>query len=202
MRLLSTLAIASGLTLLASTLPHAESTGPTAPPVSEGKVALCAACHGKQGVSAQSTVPSLAGQPELFVQWQLVYFRGETRQNPQMTAVGKTLTNDDIRALSAYFVKLAPPPVAGADSNPDLTKAGEAIAEDRHCSQCHLPNFAGQGEIPRLAGQQEDVIVKALHDYQHGARRGRGNVIMPEIAYSLNEDDIKALAHFMSRQGS
>ena len=54
--------------------------------------------------------------------------------------------------------------------------------------------------IPRLAGQREEFIVKALHDYQHGARRGRGNVIMPEIAYSLNDDDISALAHFMSRQ--
>jgi cytochrome c553 len=64
-----------------------------------------------------------------------------------------------------------------------------------------LETFVGQGEIPRLAGQRAEAIVKALHDYQHGARRGRGNVIMPEIAYSLDEDEIKALAHFMSRQG-
>ena len=64
------------------------------------------------------------------------------------------------------------------------------------------PAFAGQDEIPRLAGQRQETIVKALHDYQHGARRGRGNVIMPEIAYSLDEDDIKSIAHFMSRQGA
>jgi cytochrome c553 len=50
-----------------------------------------------------------------------------------------------------------------------------------------------------LAGQRQETIVKALHDYQHGARRGRGNVIMPEIAYSLDEDDVKSIAHFMSR---
>jgi cytochrome c553 len=53
-----------------------------------------------------------------------------------------------------------------------------------------------------LAGQRQETIVKALHDYQHGARRGRGNVIMPEIAHSLDEDDIKSIAHFMSRQGA
>jgi cytochrome c553 len=41
-----------------------------------------------------------------------------------------------------------------------------------------------------------------LHDYQHGARRGRGNVIIPEIGDSLDEDDIKSIAHFMSRQGA
>ena len=49
-------------------------------------------------------------------------------------------------------------------------------------------------EIPRLAGQRQETIVKALHDYQHDARRGRGNVIMPEIAYSLDEDDTEAIA--------
>jgi cytochrome c553 len=53
-----------------------------------------------------------------------------------------------------------------------------------------------------LAGQRQETIVKALHDYQHGARRGRGNFIMPEIAYSLDEDDIKSIAHFMSREGA
>ena len=64
------------------------------------------------------------------------------------------------------------------------------------------PAFACQDEIPQLAGQRQETIVKALHDYQHGARRGHGNVIMPEIAYSLDEDDIKAIAHFMSREGA
>ena len=34
------------------------------------------------------------------------------------------------------------------------------------------------------------------------ARRGRGNFIMPEIAYSLDEDDIKSIAYFMSREGA
>ena len=64
------------------------------------------------------------------------------------------------------------------------------------------PAFACQDEIPRLAGRRQETIVKALHDYQHGARRGRGNFIMPEIAYSLDEDDIKSIAHFMSREGA
>jgi len=53
--------------------------------------------------------------------------------------------------------------------------------------------FAGQVEITRLDGQHQETIVKALHDYQHGAPRGRGNVI---------EDDIKAIAHFISREGA
>jgi len=173
---------------------------PPVPDAIKSKVALCSACHGAAGVSGMAGVPNLAAEPDLFMQWQLVYFRGETRKNAQMNAVASLLSDDDIRDLSTYFLGLPPPSPSGVDSDPALTKAGGEIAADRHCSQCHLPNFGGQSEIPRLAAQREEVIVKALHDYQHGERRGRGNVIMPEIAYSLNEDDIKALAHFMSRQ--
>jgi cytochrome c553 len=74
------------------------------------------------------------------------------------------------------------------------------IVKDRHCAQCHTPTFAGNGEAPRLAGQREEYVVKALHDYQHNARRGRGYLVMPELAYAMGEDDISAIAHFLSRQ--
>jgi cytochrome c553 len=180
---------------------RAEESGPAVPDSIKDKLVTCLACHGPGGVSQMDGAPNLAAAPELYVQWQLVYFRGETRKNELMTPASAELTDDDIRALSAYFSALPPPPAPTTpDGAPDLTKAGAKIAEDRHCGQCHMPNFAGSGEAPRLAGQREEYIVKALHDYQHGARRGRGNVIMPEIAYALSEDDVKAIAHFMSRQ--
>jgi len=116
-------------------------------------------------------------------------------------AVARDLTDDDIRDLDAYFASLPGPPApTDADPDPALTKEGAALVKDRHCAPCRSNTCVGQGEIGRLAGQREETIVDALHDYQRGARRGRGNVIMPEIAYSLNDDDIKALAHFMSRQ--
>lgn len=164
------------------------------------KIEVCSACHGPGGVSQADGVPNLAGEPDLFFQWQLVYFRGETRMDELMTPAAKDLSDDDIRNLGAYFLNLPPAEPVGADSDPALTQAGAKLANERHCAQCHTQTFAGQGEVPRLAGQREEFIVKALHDYQHGARRGRGNVIMPEIAYSLSEDDIKAIAHFVSRQ--
>lgn len=145
--------------------------------------------------------PNLAAAPDLYVEWQLVYFRGETRKNELMTPAAAELTDDDIRAFGAYFSSLPPPPApTSPDSDAALTKAGAKIVEDRHCAQCHTPTFAGSGEAPRLAGQHEEYIIKALHDYQQNDRRGRGNVIMPEIAYAMSDDDIKAIAHFMSRQ--
>jgi cytochrome c553 len=141
---------------------------------------------------------SRAGEPDFFTGYQLLYFRGETRKNEQMVAVVRDLTDDDNRDLGAYFACLPGPP--DPDPDPAFTKEGAALVKDRHCVQCRLNTFVGQGEIGRLAGQHEEPIVNALHDYQHGARRGHGNVIMPEIVYSLNDDDIKAIGHFMSRQ--
>jgi len=195
-------ACALGVSLAAGVATHAEDAKPAAGDAAfKDKIELCSACHGPAGVSQLQGVPSLAGEPDFFTEYQLLYFRGETRKNEQMIPVAEALADDDIRDLGAYFATLPGPPApTDPDPDPALTQAGAQLVKDRHCAQCHLNTFVGQGEIPRLAGQREEVIVKALHDYQHGARRGRGNVIMPEIAYSLTEDDIKALAHFMSRQ--
>jgi len=195
-------ACALGAMMLVGAATHAEDAKPAAGDSTfKDKVEFCNACHGPAGVSQMEGVPNLAAEPDLFTEYQLVYFRAEQRKNEQMTPAAQDLTNDDVRALGAYYAGLPGPPApTDPDPDPASTKAGAALAKDRHCAQCHLDGFVGQGEIARLAGQREEVIVKAFHDYQHGARRGRGNVIMPEIAYSLDEDDIKALAHFMSRQ--
>ncbi|WP_158818076.1 c-type cytochrome [Methylocapsa sp. S129] len=191
---------ALGAALAVGAASRAEDAKPGADIALKDKLEICSGCHGPAGVSQIDGVPNLAGAPDLFTEWQLVYFRGETRMNEQMTPQAKDLTDSDIRDMGAYFLSLPAPAPTGPDSDPALTQAGAKLANERHCAQCHTETFAGQGEVPRLAGQREEFIVKALHDYQHGARRGRGNVIMPEIAYSLNEDDIKAVAHFMSRQ--
>src|SRR5258707_13939563 len=69
------------------------------------KAELCAGCHGDNGISQTENIPSLAGQLDQFIQWQLVFFRAGTRQNEQMQPVVEALNNDDIRNLGAYFAQ-------------------------------------------------------------------------------------------------
>src|SRR5688500_11450888 len=69
----------------------------------------CIACHGEAGVSQIENTPSLAGQPDQFIQWQLVFFRGGARKNEPMQAAVEGLSNEDIRELGAYFASLPPP---------------------------------------------------------------------------------------------
>src|ERR1043166_6860378 len=72
------------------------------------KAELCVGCHGEGGISQMENIPSLAAQPDLFIQWQLVFFRAGARKNEQMQPIVEQLNNDDIRNLGAYFASLAP----------------------------------------------------------------------------------------------
>ena len=138
------------------------------------KAELCVGCHGEDGISQTENIPSLAGQPDQFIQWQLVFFRGGTRKNEQMQPIVEQISNEDIRNLGAYFASLTPPKASTPDDNPDLSKKGAQAAVGRRCASCHTDTFAGTKAVARLAGQREEYLVKALHDYKSGVRSGGG----------------------------
>ncbi|MGY8662137.1 c-type cytochrome [Bradyrhizobium sp. UFLA05-109] len=182
--------IALALTALA-TIPFAHAAD-----VKE-KAAVCAACHGDNGISQTENIPSLAGQPDQFLQWQLVFFRAGSRKNEQMQPIAEQIANEDIRSLGAYFSQLTPPK-GPEDKDPDLSKKGKEAAIGRRCASCHTDSYAGTKAVARLAGQREEYLVKALHDYKAGLRVGGGVAAMADIAYSLSEEEITALAHYLA----
>jgi cytochrome c553 len=163
----------------------------------KAKAEMCTACHGEGGISQIENMPSLAGQPDQFIQWQLVFFRAGTRKNEQMQPVVEQLNNEDIRNLGAYFATLTPAR-AKTDENPDLSRKGAQAATGRRCASCHTDNFAGGKAVPRVAGQREDYLVKALRDYKSGVRSGGGMAAMADVAYPLSEEEIEALAHYLA----
>ena len=161
------------------------------------KAELCAGCHGDVGISQTENIPSLAGQPDQFIQWQLVFFRSGTRKNEQMQPIVDQIDNEDIRNLGAYFASLTPPK-APQDDNPDLSTKGAQAAVGRRCASCHTDTFAGTKAVARIAGQREEYLLKALHDYKSGARSGGGMAAMADVAYPLSEEEITALAHYLA----
>jgi len=84
------------------------------------------------------------------------------------------------------------------DDNPDLSKKGAQAAVGRRCANCHTDSFAGTGAVARIADQREDYLLKALNDYKSGARSGGGQAAMADVAYPLSEEEITALAHYLS----
>ena len=63
----------------------------------------CAPCHGLLGLSNQPEIPNLAGQPPAYITAQLRAFRAGTRRNEVMAVMAKTLNDDEIANLSAWF---------------------------------------------------------------------------------------------------
>jgi len=161
------------------------------------KAAVCSGCHGENGISQTENIPSLAGQPDQFIQWQLVFFRAGSRKNDQMQPIAEEITNEDIRNFGAYFAQMTPPKAA-EDADPDLSKKGAQVAVGRRCASCHTDSFAGTKAVARLAGQREEYLVKALHDYKSSQRVGGGGAAMADVAYHMSDEEITAVAHYLA----
>ena len=170
------------------------------PPVKPPAIAqTCTACHGIKGVSTTKDTPSLAGQPDIFTQYQLVFMRDGQRQPGVMQGIVKTLADAHIRELGAYYAALPPPPPFAAARPIDTDKVN-AIMGPRRCGNCHKEDFSGQGETARLAGQRPDYLIKSLADFRAGVRRGRGMGAMMEVSVTLSDEDIAMIAHYLARK--
>jgi cytochrome c553 len=158
----------------------------------------CTGCHGADGISQTPKTPSLAGQPDEFIQWQLVYFRSGTRKDQAMQPIAESLETNDVRNLGAYFASL-PSPNAPTAQDPG-TEAGAKLAAQHRCTFCHGEHYEGNKAVARLAGQREDYLYKALSDFKSGARTGSGVASMADVVYSLQDNDLKLLAHYIATQ--
>ena len=143
-------------------------------------------------------MPSIAGQPKLFIETQLVLFREEIRKSEQMAPVVRGLKDPEIIKLAEHFSKLPAKSMASGPADAALMKQGMARAKALRCGICHLADFRGQNQIPRLAGQREEYLASELKAYRDGKRSG-GDTIMAATLYGVTDADLTALAHFLAR---
>ncbi len=66
----------------------------------------CAVCHGQLGIASAPDAPNLAGQPAFYVASQLRAYRNGSRKHEVMAVISKTLTDDDINNLAAWFAAI------------------------------------------------------------------------------------------------
>lgn len=165
-------------------------------PAMPAKAQVCVACHGPGGKSVMVTNPILAGQSARYLYLQLRDFQEGRRSDPQMDPIVKDLSRDEMRELAAFFAAQKPAPQTFA-SDPERIKRGKAKADETLCTMCHLGGFAGQNEIPRVAGQHPAYVIKQLSDFKAGRRTNdAGN--MTSVSKTLNERDIEDLAHYLA----
>lgn len=160
------------------------------------KAEPCIACHGPNGNSTVAQFPILAGQTARYLYLQLKDFKEGRRKEPLMDPFISNLSRDDMFDLSAFFASQR---LRAPDFKVDEARAlrGKAKADEVLCTMCHLGGFKGQNEIPRVAGQHYEYVVKQLKDFKTYRRTNdAGN--MASVSKTLSDRDIEDLGHYLA----
>ncbi|WP_260680397.1 cytochrome c [Thalassotalea sp. PS06] len=188
----------------------------------KNKAAVCAACHGANGIGTTDQYPNLAGQHADYIAKQLKAFKDGSRVDPVMAPMAANLSDQDMADLGAYFEGLgssggeaetataggapaapaAPAIVADAAMGKTLYEKGDASRGITACITCHGKD--GDSEVlinPNLSNQHPEYIVKQLNSFKEHAATdgasGRVNAAMNQVAANLTEQDIADIGEFL-----
>jgi cytochrome c553 len=165
---------------------------------------VCAACHGPDGNSPLPANPNLAGQHPEYLVKQLQNYKSGERNNPIMTGIASTLSENDMRNVAAHYAAQGPRPGAARDAK--LASAGQALYRGGNsasgvaaCSGCHSPNGAGiPVQYPRLKGQHGEYTAAQLKAFRAGERANDPASMMRGVAARMSDAEIAAVAEYIA----
>lgn len=160
------------------------------------RAAACAACHGGSDRTPAAGSPTLAGQQREFLVLQMFLFREGLRDVPQMAGMFKGVSDRELTEIATYYASQKPLAPAGK-RDPRRHARGAALAAAMGCGSCHLQDYRGQNQVPRIASQREDYLVSAMRDYRDNRRSG-SDTSMNSVLYQVSDADIQALAHYLA----
>jgi cytochrome c553 len=163
---------------------------------------VCGACHTADGSRGSPANPILQGQHPEYLAKQLVEFKAAKRTNPVMQGFAATLSDADIKNVSAFYASKQAKP--GFAKSKDTVTLGEKIYRgglaDRNvpaCAGCHSPTAAGiPSQYPRLAGQHADYTDAQLKAFRDNGRKN--SAVMTGVTAKLNDKEIKAVADYIA----
>jgi cytochrome c553 len=174
----------------------------------EAKTAMCVGCHGIRGYQASFPevykVPMISGQSAKYIVAALTAYKNGDRKHPTMRGIAESLSEQDINEIAAYYEAQGKadgtvlPEKATHEPGPQVA----ALLQKAACSSCHGANFAKPIDpaYPKIAGQHADYLFVALKAYktENNSAMGRNNGIMGAIAKQFNNNELKALAGYVS----
>ena len=174
--------------------------------IAAGKVisAQCAACHGTDGNSSETSFPKLAGQGEGYLYKQLLNFASGTRESLIMGPMIADISADGLADLSAYYASMKS--TAGLvseglmEQGEKLYRAGNKETGVPACMSCHGPRGAGipAAKWPALSGQHARYVEMQLDAFSQGDRYNDPNDMMRDVASRLSADEKKAVSAYIS----
>lgn len=193
-------------TALSSPIPAIFTGDPTA---GKAKTQACASCHGDTGNSPieMATNPKLAGQHEKYLVKQLLEFRkGATGPRPNGIMLGfvQNLSDQDIHDIAAFYAAEAPTlgsvPVAFLPLGQQIYRGGILKTGVPACGACHGANGDGNAlmSAPALSGQHPEYIVAQMQAFKTNGRKNDPNGMMRDIAKKMTDEEIQAVAQYIS----
>lgn len=159
------------------------------------KAQVCFGCHGSDGNSTLGEYPILAGQSWRYIYIELKDFKEGRRKDEQMSPMAATLSTEDMMLLGQFFAARKQAPIK-FQADPAKVEAGRKTSDAALCPMCHLGDFVGQNEVPRVAGQWPQYIKKQLADFK-ARRRTNDAGNMTSVAASLSDTDIENLSQYI-----
>ena len=164
----------------------------------DDKIAPCLACHGAEGQSETENVPSLGAQPAPYTVIQLFMFREKLRIAEPMNEMARELSDGELQSFADLIAQQPAPNAPANPGDPARMERARVLTEQNHCNICHRPDFSGRENVPRLADQREDYLLKTLRDYKSGARRGY-DASMAEVLQPLDDAQLVECAYYLAR---
>ncbi len=181
--------------------------GPGDPAAGKNKSLLCQGCHGETGISLEPLVPSLAGQYGGYILKEIRNYQAGTRSHQIMNAMAGTLNDEkDVIDIAAYFATQNKMKGSGTENDvgKNLFLHGDLSRLTIACINCH--GVRGKGMTPHtsafpvIGGQNKAYIVRQLTNFRAGIRTNSPSGIMNKITGKLTDDEIEALAGYVSAQ--
>jgi len=151
--------------------------------------AVCAACHGANGVSVSEAIPNLAAQRAGYIQAQLKALKEGARKNPIMNAIAAQLSPEDMANVAAYFAAL-PGPETGAKSSflPNLATTRVTFPEDykNTFTKYHTINFPATKQVRYFYAN-----TAAVQAAKEGKHLPDGSVLFAEVYAAKLDADSK-----------
>jgi len=167
----------------------------------------CNGCHGDNGVSQWSDVPTIAGLAEFVHVDALFIYQDEARPCAEsefrqgdtsraattMCAVAADLSEDDIEALALAYAEI-PYVKATQEFDAALVATGKGL-HDEHCDRCHTEEGTNaEDEAGMLGGQQMGYLRDTFAAYADGSREQPGK--MKQKLDAMSADDVEAMVHY------
>ncbi|OKY25117.1 MULTISPECIES: c-type cytochrome [Thalassotalea] len=182
------------------------------------KAAVCAACHGSNGMGTADSYPNLAGQHADYIVKQLKAFKAGDRNDQLMSPMAANLSEQDMADLAAYYSAFGidgSAPAGGGDESTTQTaaapvpeyqpnaSAGKALYEHGDaergitaCITCHGKDGNSKVLInPNLSNQHPEYIEKQLKNFKDNARH---NASMNQVTANLSTEDIANLGAYFA----